>query len=146
MKITVKVEGLAELHTALRQLPDATAKNVLRRVGRQVLEPIAEAARRAAPVDEGELRASITVGTKLSSRQRRQHRKENPNDVDVFAGAGPIKHAHLVEFGTSDTPAQPFMRPAWDANKDDMLDNYKGLLWIEIDKAANRLAKKAARG
>jgi HK97 gp10 family phage protein len=144
--ITIKLEGLSELQTVLRQLPDATAKNVLRRVMKECLQPIAEAARRYAPVDEGELRDSITVGTRLSSRQKRMHRKVSPDDVDMFAGAGPIKHAHLVEFGSENNIPHPYMRPAWDQGKDDLLMNFKGLMWLEIDKAANRLAKKAAKG
>ena len=37
MTITVKVEGLKELDRALMQLPKATGKNVLRRVGRTLV-------------------------------------------------------------------------------------------------------------
>src|SRR5688572_30736260 len=124
----VHVDGLSELQVALRELPDATAKNVLRRVARTALEPIAARARALAPVDDGTLRESITVGTRLSRRQRSQHQKESPDDVEMFAGAGPLPQAHMQEFGTQHSPPQPFMRPAWDSGKEDLLETIKNEL------------------
>jgi hypothetical protein len=37
------------------------------------------------------------------------------------------------------------MRPAWEAEKDKLVDNLAKDLWDEIRKAAERLARKAAR-
>lgn len=145
MSITMKVEGLKEVQTALRQLPDSTAKNVIRRVLRKAGQPIADRARELAPVEHGDLRDSIAVSTKLSKSQRRKHRKGGKDDVEVFVGAGPHPQAHLQEFGTSEFPAQPFLRPAWDQHKRGVLESIKGLMWEEIRKAADRLARKAAR-
>ena len=141
----VHIEGLSELKTALRELPDATAKNVLRRIMKKRGEPIAEHARQLVPVDQGDLRDSISVGTRLSKTQRRQHRKDGPDDVEMFIGPGPHPQAHLQEFGTQHHPAQPFMRPAWDAERMGVLEGLKDDLWTEIEKAAARLARKAAR-
>ncbi len=146
MSVTVKVDGLAELQTALRQLPDTTAKNVLRRVAKQVLEPIAQSAAQKAPVDDGVLRSAIHVGSKLSRKQKSRHRKMGVDDVEMFAGSAPLPQAHLQEFGTIHSPAQPFMRPAWDTGKEAMLNQIKDLLWFEIEKAAARAARKAAKG
>lgn len=145
MSVTVKVEGLKEVQTALRRLPDATAKNVIRRVLRKAGKPIADRARELAPVDDGDLRDSIGVSTKLSKRQRKLHRKGGRDDIEVFVGAGPYPQAHLQEFGTVDHPAQPFLRPAWDQHKRAVLDGIKADMWAEIRKSADRLAKKAAR-
>jgi HK97 gp10 family phage protein len=143
--ITISIEGLAELQTALRELPDATAKNVLRRVGKTRLAPMAERARQLAPVDQGELRDSIAVSTKLTRRQRSLHVKESPDAIEVFAGAGPHPQAHMQEYGTEHNAPQPFMRPAWDAERDGVLEGIKDDLWQEIEKAANRLARKRAK-
>lgn len=141
----VKVEGLKALQTALRALPDATAKNVIRRVLRKAGAPIAARARALVPVDEGDLQGSIAVSTKLTWRQRARHRKYGPDDIEVFVGAGPHPQAHLQEFGTQHHPPQPFMRPAWDAEKDGALEGIKADLWAEIEKSANRLARKRAK-
>lgn len=145
MSIKVKVTGLREVEKALANLPKATAKNVVRRVLKTRAQPIAEAARNLAPVDEGDLQKSITVGTKLSKAQRGKHRKRTPGTVEMFIGAGPNPQAHLQEFGTKDMPPQPFMRPAWDGGKETLLAGIKDDLWTEIEKAVGRLAKKAAK-
>ena len=49
------------------------------------------------------------------------------------------------EFGTVNHSPQPFMRPAWDGGKDKLLDGIADDFWTEIEKAAARQAKKAAR-
>lgn len=141
----MKVEGLKEVETALRRLPDATAKGIMRRVLREAGKPIADAARQLAPVAEGDLRDSIAVSTKLSQRQRKKHRKGGKDDVEVFVGAGPHPQAHMQEFGTVDHPAQPFMRPAWDQNKRGALDGIKAAMWREIRKSVERLRRKALK-
>jgi HK97 gp10 family phage protein len=141
----VKIEGLRELKTALRELPDSTAKNVIRRVLKKAGKPIADAAQARVPVDFGDLKKSIGVSTKLSRRQKGTHRKGGPNDVEVFVGTGSHPSAHMQEFGTRKHPAQPFMRPAWDATKKAALAGIKADLWQEIKKAAERLAKKMAK-
>jgi HK97 gp10 family phage protein len=141
----VEVEGLAELQTALRELPDATARNVLRRVAKQALEPIAARARTLAPVDRGNLVQSITVSNRLTRRQRSQAQTADPNDVVMYVGAGGLAQAHMMEFGTQDVAAQPYMRPAWDEGKERVLTSIKELLWAEIEKAAKRAERKAAK-
>lgn len=141
---SVHVEGLRELEQALKQLPRANAKAVLRRTLKEAGEPIAKSARAKAPKFEMYLSESIDVGTKLSRRQAGLHKKQSP--VEMFVGPGPDPAAHLDEFGSVNGPAQPFMRPAWDENKDQALETIANLTWIEIEKAAARLAKKAAKG
>lgn len=144
-KITVKVEGLTEIAAALGDLPKATGKNLMRRVMVKRAAPIAEKARSLVPVDEGHLKTSIHVATKLSRRQRRQRRKLHKDDVDVFVGPGTDPAAHLQEYGTSRHPAQPFMRPTFDATKDDFVEGIKEDMWAEIAKAFARRAKKRAK-
>jgi HK97 gp10 family phage protein len=148
MATTVKVEGLKEIEAALKELPRSTGKSVLRRVLRKRAQPIADAAQARAPRDEGQLQASIGIGTKLTKRQRGAHRKMFKNDkasVEVFVGAGGLPQAITQEFGTVDHGPQPFMRPAWEAGKDELLEGLKDDLWTEIEKAAKRHARKTAR-
>jgi HK97 gp10 family phage protein len=142
-----KVEGLADLQRALKELPKATGKNALRRALLKAAEPIAEDAAKAAPDDPAtagfDLHTSVVSGTKLSRRQRRQHRKQG--EVEAFVGAGPLPQAHLNEFGSSHQRPQPFMRPAWEANKEKAVKSIADDLAGEIEKARKRLARKAAR-
>lgn len=145
MTIRVKVTGLKEIEAALKELPRATSKNVARRVLKARAQPIAEMARRLAPVDDGTLRESIAVSTKLSKRQRSLHKKRTKDTVEMFVGAGTNPQAHMQEFGTEHNPPQPFLRPAWDANKESFLAGIADDLWAEIKKAADRRARKLAK-
>ncbi|MFN8996384.1 MAG: HK97-gp10 family putative phage morphogenesis protein [Pseudomonadota bacterium] len=138
-RVRVRVEGLAEMDRALGELPKATGRNVLRRVGRARLEPIIEDAAKRAPRLFGNLNDSITVSTK----RPRRHRKES--EVEVYGGPTSLPQAHLQEFGTRHHGPQPFMRPAWDAGKDELLEGLAEDLANEIEKAAQRIARKQAR-
>lgn len=66
----------------------------------EIAEAVAEEARHLAPVDTGLLAASIKV--------EQETLDGNPGAV-IVAG---VPYAAYVEVGTSDTPAQPFLRPA----------------------------------
>lgn len=148
-RTVVKVSGLRELDRALGELPKATGKNVLRRTLRKAAEPIVADAAAKAPVLTGALKISIGIGSKLTKRQSLQHRKMFRDDraaVEIFAGAGGLVQATQTEFGNEHQAADPYMRPAWDGNKDRALEIVKTELGTEIIKAARRLAKKSARG
>lgn len=155
MKTTVRVEGLRELDRALGELPKSMARNTLTRVARKALQPVADTARALAPDDPEtggyDLRNSITVGTKLSPRQRKLARRAIKSGEgekyfsEVYAGAGPLPQAHLQEFGTAHHAPQPFLRPAWDEHKRGVLETVKRDLGGEIDKSAKRLAARRAK-
>lgn len=140
----VRVDGLRELDTALGQLPKATGKNVLRRVLRLAAKPIEQAAEARAPKLTGRLETSINTGTRLNRRQRAMARKAGKSTVEIHVGTADPAGVPQ-EFGTFKEDAQPFMRPAWDAEKDGALTTIATELGGEIEKAAQRLAKKRAR-
>jgi HK97 gp10 family phage protein len=145
MKFTVKVEGLNGLDAALGELPQAAGKAVLRRIAKKALQPFDQAWREKAPHLTGQLEESGGVGTKLTRRQARINRKrDDKSSIEMFAG--PNNPAAVPqEFGTVDQAAQPFVRPAWDATQGETLDIVKNELGGEIQKTAQRLARKAAR-
>lgn len=141
----VKIEGLKELDRALGQLPKATAKAAMRKVLREAAEPLAQKMRENAPRDEMHLYESIDVSTRLSRRQRGLHKEESsPAFVEMFVGTN-NPAGQQQEFGNSRHPPQPFARPAWDSEQMNVLEGITVRLWGEIEKAAQRLAKKAAK-
>jgi len=143
--VTVKIKGLKELDRALGNLPKATGKNVLRRVLKEAGEPIARAARDRAPRHDLHLYESIDVSTKLNPRQRSLHKDQSsPTFQEMFVGTNNPAGVQQ-EFGNERHGAQPFMRPAWDATKNQALHIIEHLLWTEIEKAAKRQARKAAK-
>lgn len=140
----VKVEGLRELEAALADLPRATGKNVLRRVLLKAADPIQADAAAAAPEMSGRLRRDVSTGTRLTRRQAAMNRKLGKSEVEVHVG---VKDPAGVqnEFGNEHQRAQPFIRPAWDANKEGALATISSELGTEIEKAAARAARRAAR-
>lgn len=145
---TMKIEGLRELEAALKELPRATGKNVLRRVLRKRAQPIANAARAHATRKSGALADSAAVSTVLSPRQRALHRKMFRDDrasVEMFVGFGPDPAAHLEEYGSANNTPHPMLRPAWDSGHAALLDGIADDIWEEIAKAAARRARKLAK-
>ena len=173
-KSFARLEGLKEIEEALKELPKATGRNVIRRALTQAAEPIATQAGSAAPAGPtGTLKRSIVVSkvrfTKgeagkaafAAALRRGASRKEagqaaheanaNAGGDDVSSGIveiGPTLeawYAHFVEFGTVHSRAKPFMRPAWETGKSQAAESIRELLKTEIQKAAERLAKKQAK-
>jgi HK97 gp10 family phage protein len=167
VKITVQTSGFAELERALADLGKlATQKAAARRALMKAAEPIADVAKRLAPVREGYLRDSIVVSTKVAggdaglrafgqtlaaggSRQDavsalRDARRAEASVV-MYVGPGQHPQAIMQEFGTVHHAPQPFMRPAWDAEGRATLDRLAALMWAEIEKTARRNARRAAR-
>lgn len=149
MAETFRIEGLAELEKSLIELREnfnlsrASAKNIVKRALTKSAEPFRSDAEARAPVLTGHLKQSFTTGTKLTRRQKSKYRKES--ELEIFVGPGGMPQAITQEFGAVQHPPQPFMRPAWDSNKRGVLDRITGELKTEIDKAAKRLERKAAR-
>jgi HK97 gp10 family phage protein len=173
---TIKIEGLKELETALKELPKATGKNVIRRALVQAAQPIADMARAMAPVGPpkpGQLKESIKLSRimfsggaagkaafaqAMAEGATRAEAGEAAKAANIAAsgeaditsavivvGPGRLVQAITQEFGTVHHGPQAYLRPAWDQNKMRALDIIKGELWIQIEKAAARLAKKAAK-
>lgn len=137
----VEVTGFKELERALRELPNAVAKGVLRTALKKAGQPVVDAAIAMAPRDTGKLAESIEIKTSLTRRQRRRRRKAG--DVEMFIGPSTAaRHGHLVEFGTVKMAPRPFMRPAWDGNKERVLSLFVAEMRKAIDRAVKRLAKK----
>ncbi|KEP68415.1 hypothetical protein DL1_11930 [Thioclava dalianensis] len=151
MTVTVKTTGFKDLEAALEQIEKkTTAKATMRRALKTAAQPVADLAQSLAPVGATRaLSTSVAVSTKLSKRQRGLHRKMFRNDkaaVEMFVGAGPLSSAHQQEFGNIYQAPQPFLRPAWDAESKATLDRIAEQMWIEIEKTAQRAARRAAKG
>lgn len=161
--MALRIEGAKEMERALLQLKTASAKAVVRRVSKRALEPVASAARGMVPVRSGALQKSIEVSGKLSKRQAKEARRLMASGASAAAlltyvgSNSPV--AHLVEFGTAPhvnggkfkgshhpgTAPQPFMRPAWDGQKQAVLDSLIDDMRAEIAKVVARAARISAR-
>lgn len=152
----VSLRGWRELDAAVVELGKSTGKNVLRRTGKVMLEPMRAAAEEHARKRSGHLKLAIKIGSRLAHSQRGgptaryvgggKVRSDPRNDVTMYMGPGQQPQAITEEFGTSDQAPHPFMRAAFDAHAAGAIRAAGPLLWNEIAKAAARKAKKAAKG
>lgn len=146
--VTYKLEGLAETLSNMELLSKATNRNAVRRTLQKAGEPVAALASSLAPHERGILSFSIHVATQLTSRHKAEQRNR-PSEVEVYigpvAGQGALYYASHVEFGTVETPAHPYMVPAWEGSKMQVLASITSGLKVEVDKAAARAARKVAR-
>lgn len=141
--ITVKVEGLSEVGEALAGLKKATARTQMRNALIAGGEITARAARLLAPVDEGGLKESINVGTRLSSRQASMHVPQA--EVEVFIGPPSSPKAIVQEFGSFDQPPQAYMRPAWLRTRDAVLKRVSDEIIVRVEAAVARARKLALK-
>lgn len=173
MRVSVEVKGLKELDAALANLPASIGKAAMRRALVKAGEPIAQRAREMAPVDDGQLRDSITVSARLKNpagksefhaalrgglgiaaaraalRGARRSAKAAGEVAYVEMFIGPsvkAPHAHFVEFGTRRMAPKPYMRPAFDSEKDTALAIIRRELGTEIIAAARRVARSKRYG
>lgn len=143
MKTSFKIEGLSELVDGLNELSAASATNVQKRTLTAAARPIQNAAQSLAPFRTGLLKRKIAVSSRLSSRQQRSRTKES--NVEVYIGPPSMARAIVAEFGSVKQVPQPFMRPAWDANKRTAFDSIRDILADEIEAARQRAARKTAK-
>lgn len=143
--IEVKVEGLKQLDQALGEFAKSLAKNVLIRVLRKAAVPIQKAAQLLAPKRTGRLRTRIVISTKLSRRERKRYTPESFAEVYIGPSGNALSYAAFAEFGTDDTEAQPFMRPAFHQQGRAALEIVRNELADEIETARVRALEKTKR-
>ena len=151
--MTIKLEGFSDLEAVLAELEKlSTRKAVGRRALIKAAQPMAEIMRGLAPNDPmtgaPDLASSVAVSTKLSKRQARAHRKMFRDDraaVEVFVGPGPDPAAWNQEFGNINHGPQPFVRPAWDQDREALLKRLGVEIAAEVDKTVARARRKAAK-
>ncbi len=143
LSFSINSKGLEQ---ALRRLPKAMGKSVLRAALKKAAEPVRAAAEAHSPVGRtGRYKKSWEIRSTLTKRQRRGQSARARGGVIMYVGSTDRK-AHLLEFGTIKMAARPVLRPAWDANKQRVLAVLSDEIWFALAKAARRLAKRAEAG
>lgn len=144
--MTFRLEGLAETVANLGDLGSRpTQRNVVRRTLLAAGEPTANVASSLAPVERGVLAFSVVVSTALTRWQRGAKVSEVEVYIGPSGGQGALFYASHREFGTVLLPASPYLRPAWESTKGQALGLIVSGLRTEVDRAAQRAARKVAR-
>jgi HK97 gp10 family phage protein len=166
VNVKIKVEGLKQIDQALAELGNkALAKRVVTKSLLEAAKPMQEMAQARAPIRAnpnevirygpkdgpykerklGTTRALVQVGTRLTKRQASASRRQGKDFSEVYVGTRD-RAARFEEFGTINQPADPFLRPAFEAEGVPTLYRFMDAMWVNLTKAAERLAKKAAKG
>ena len=166
--MSIKIIGLRELDRALKELTTAAARGAARRALEKAGGVIASAAAANAPVLSGKLREAIIVSTRAKGTSKgaaaygaalragaskgaarqiaRDANRGGSSEVLMYVGVkSDTGQGVLQEFGTAHHAAQPFLRPAWDGQKQAALDVVIDALTTEVAKATARAARKAAK-
>jgi len=147
--IRFKLTGFRELERALaEELPKATARAVLVRTAKKVMEPVREGMVRKAPKNTEELAKGMRTQVVKAKRQSRT-RFERSSGVSVNTGptTGSQEGGNPAwqEFGTEKMPAHPYARPTADEEGPRVIEAVREELTTQIEKAKARIAKRAAR-
>lgn len=121
---TTYLEGADELDRALKRIGDRATGILLREAVQKGADIVADEAKRLAPKDTGALAEGIHAEVTTSKQGQAaadisHHRKQ------WYGG--------LVEKGTKNSPAQPFLRPAFDATADEAEKVVADYLWSVLD-------------
>ena len=106
-----KVEGLERLKRRLARLP-AKMKAQVKPAIHQGADELVAMQKRLAPVGKGDPKNGIRLRDSI-------HKEDGPHELAVVVIAddpvGKFNNARLQEFGTTDTPAQPYFYPPYRA-------------------------------
>lgn len=141
----VKVEGLRELGLAMRALGNDMAQRIAvsaTGAGAQIIKKKAVRNIVSSPaVDTGSLRDAVIVKkipksqTNLTSEHIVTVRGKSKRGKKSKTKQSIAPHASWIEFGTVRMPAEPFLRPAFDTEKENAVAAIAAKLKQRIDKA-----------
>ena len=136
-------KSLSEQSKLLEKRLDAIPDAVLEALKPALVKGAEEAAanmRALVPVDEGDLRDSITVTepgkTTPAYAEGGGSRTAGSNQALVTAGNEDTRHGHLQEFGTVNHEAQPFLRPGFRLAKPKAMRRIQRAIGVAVKKAA----------
>lgn len=148
--LTFKTEGFAEFEQQLRQLAeigrgDLVARNTLVKAVNEAMMPVLYQAGLDAPYDEKSdgpihLRNTIRVDARIPNSKDKQ--SEYVKETDAVIGVVSAKKSAVslaAEFGTSKVAAQPFLRPALEAQSQAVINILKEQLSVLIPAYAKKL-------
>jgi len=142
-RMRLELTGDKALMRKLETLASTTQRAAVRPAANYAWTPVNKAAKRKAPVDTGALKKSIgkkaktyggsgVVWVGVGARVGEEYVKTD----DRGYKRKPWKYLHIVEWGSADQQAQPFLRPAFDENKDEAERRLIDKTWDYIEKLA----------
>lgn len=160
--IKYDLEGMDQLQSVLKKLPNEIASQVLGVMVKDGAKPVVRNIKRFVPVDKGNLKKSITAvvrrrpkrGTAVAvigpSTERFANGKRLKKGADARGSEQPSRMAHLPEFGFvgrdgKQVPASPYMRPGTSSAKGEAAEKMQEAFSKGLEKAVKTVKKKNAK-
>lgn len=150
-QISARLQGLKPVTEKMLGLAPKLRRNGLRKAARQAMNIVRDDARaRAKALDDPETAEKIwkNIITQESARQGRREggvvmkvgirggASSNQYSKDASGNpGGDTRHWRYIEFGTKHNPPVPFMRPAFSANVNAVVDRFAEVLGQEVETA-----------
>lgn len=129
MKMSMRFEGGRELAATLRAMPKAQSRAAQVDALLEAAEPIKVVARQKAPRAPGH----PDMADSIEAAQTRRKIDVREGETGVIVGPWKSRFwGFFQEWGTVHHAAQPFLRPAFDENKERSLDILRRRLWENI--------------
>ncbi|MAG24953.1 hypothetical protein CMI47_05175 [Candidatus Pacearchaeota archaeon] len=153
MKFSTKTTGFEGLEDMLIELEQfsgrtTTGKNAVQRGLKKAMKHIEDKAKSLVPVDDGDLRDSITTKKERAKRQRGSAKFQRQTGISMLTGPTGKQeggNAAWQEFGTVKMTPAPYMRPAADSESDKVIADVAKELQDAIGKSVARARKKAGK-
>ena len=152
-----QIQGFDQLVAKLNKLGSSrTVKSSMTKVLRKVAKPLVKVARSKAPKGSRDHKRYVKgkggIGTVIVIKKGnlsrsigiRNNRKSKGAELFVgprLGGKNDGYYAHMVEFGTKYTPAQPFMRPAIDSTESKLVRMASQEAALVVQKEIDRLSR-----
>lgn len=150
--INVEVEGLKELEENLNKLSEDLAAKVLRAAARKAMRKMQDRVRANAPRGKRPLQKGRTIRLAEGILMSASFKSEGVRGGSVLVRVGlrtkpkdkSVWYGRLVEFGVParHIPARPFMRSAFDTEKENVLKEFADELAAGIERVARRARSK----
>jgi len=172
-KVTFSVEGKKEFDDLMEEIINdfgqKDARKVLQKAAYESMRPVLYDAKLRAPVDTGQLAASLRLSAGKPTRKQKRSKYVEPNDVVVATvststvkqlqklrfknrknekndilqvGGQSDARAMAMEFGTAKVSARPFLRPALESNKEKVASSLGDNLRSALEKYKAKQARK----
>ena len=140
----MKLQGTKELNRAITRLAPELQRAAESAVLRAGAKPITQAAKAKAPIGKGKHKGLLkkSIGSNVKKVRGQTSARVGARtgwkvDEDGVK-KDPSKYSHLVEFGTSHSAAQPFIRPAVESTQSQVV----GAMVDGYDKYLGRVVKR----
>lgn len=143
MRGGIKIDGIKELERALGKLPKELINKAEKAALRGGAFLISKAAKAKAPVASGHLKKNIgisvkTVKGRTTARIGAKSDRQTVTRYGKQVISNPANYSHLVEYGSANQAARPFIRPAVETTKDEVL----GAMSKSFNKHMGKVVRK----